>query len=174
MPQAIKGLKQLADLARGQALAGVLHANSQFPGIVGIDRKAHAAAVAVVLDGVGEQVDQCLLQAGSVSVHQAQRWHVLEMKADATALGVNLDHGLALQQYAGHRHTLHQQLHLARFDNGQIENFIDQLQQVPARFQNLIQAALLPRCGGRVAGIHQLRKAQNGRERCAQFVAHAR
>ena len=176
MPKSVEGLKQLADFFRCQAAAGVFDADAQAPGAVGLvggEGKLNAAPLSVVLDGVGQQVDERLFQSGRVSVHIGQRWRLLELQSDATALRFHFDHCLALQQYRRNRHVLHLELQLARFDDGQVQDFIDQLQQIPAGFENLLQAALLPRRGHRVAGLQQLRKAQNGGKRRAQLVAHA-
>ena len=174
LPKPVERLKQLPDFLRRQAVASVFNANAQALGVVGVEHHLHATAYGVVLDGVAQQVDQRLLQAGAVRVHMGQGGRLLEFHADAASPRVHLDHRFALQQDAGHRHVLHVQFQLARFNHRQVQNFVDQLQQVPAGFQNLLQAALLPRRGGRVARIQQLRKTQNGGERRAQLMAHGR
>ncbi len=65
------------------------------------------------------------------------------------------------------------ELHLARLDLGQIEDVVDQVEQVPAAPQNVLDMALLILPEGAEAGIEeQLREADDGVERRAQLVRH--
>ncbi len=68
---------------------------------------------------------------------------------DAALLALRLDHGLALRHHFGERGRLERQRQLARLDLRQIQNFVDQLQQIPAGVQNLIDAGGLRSRGRR-------------------------
>ena len=132
LPQPIEGLKQLGDLGGGQARTGVFDTDSQMPGVVGIEGEAHAAALPVVFDGVGQQIDQRLLEPGSVSMHIDHCRRFFKIKVDAAPIRIHFNDRFALHQQRRNRHALHHQLKLARLDHRQVQNLIDQLQQVPA------------------------------------------
>ena len=93
--------------------------------------------------------------------------------AYATRVGQRPDHGLAFAQHAVQRRRLHRQRQLARLDQREVQNLIDQIQQVPARLQYLANAALLRRGGRRRTGFNQLCEPEDGRQGRAQLVAHA-
>jgi hypothetical protein len=63
--------------------------------------------------------------------------------------------------------------HAARFDLGEIENFVDQAEEVLGRGEDAVE--ILHRCGvAAIFGVflQHLRIADDGVERGAQFVAH--
>ena len=97
---------------------------------------------------------------------------------DTTAVGgcsfeMHVHHALALAHHFFHRHRFLRHRHLSRFDPGQVKDFVDQLQQMPAGLQNLADAFLLAGRGRRGVGLHHLGKAENGVERRSQLVTHA-
>ena len=93
--------------------------------------------------------------------------------ADAALLRLRLDHGLAFAHDLGQRDRLQRQRQLARLDQREIEDFVDQLQQVPPRLENLVDASLLRGRRRRRAGFHELGEAEDRAERRAQLMAHA-
>ena len=83
-----------------------------------------------------------------------------------------------IRQLEGLRHDLvdrdgHEgQLQVPRLDPGDVENLVDEVEQVASRTQNVVHGIGL--LTGKVVHLQQLREPQNGVERGAQFVAHAR
>ena len=72
-----------------------------------------------------------------------------------------LDHGVAVVQHLGQRHRLGHKGQATRFDQRQVQDFVDQAKQVPAGFKNLVHALLLRPSRRRRARLQQLRKAQH-------------
>ena len=99
--QAVEGLEQLLDLLRRQPGPGVAHADAD--GIFRALRASHRnrATRLVVLDGVEQQVDQHLLDAGPVGIDVGCRVNTREGHADAALLRLRLYHGAALQHDLG-------------------------------------------------------------------------
>ena len=62
--------------------------------------------------------------------------------------------------------------HLARLDTGQVKYFVDQAEQMAAAANDLFHLALGAFGQGLTAVLQQLGKAQDGVQRCTQFVAH--
>ena len=129
----------------------------------------------VVLDGVGQQVEQHLAQPRAVAQHlQVQR-----AQLEAHPL-------LRLQRPQQRQRALHQRPQryrlqrdgdLAAFNAGQIQHVVDEAQQVLAGRADVVQPALARQRRRVVAGLvgdQQLRKTQHGVQRRAQLVAHAR
>jgi len=66
-----------------------------------------------------------------------------ETHADAAFVGLRLDHGPAFEDDFDQGNRLVRQRDLARFDQGKIEDFVDQFEQIPAGLENLVDAAFL-------------------------------
>ena len=79
----------------------------------------------------------------------------------------------SIAEHFGQRHRLQRERQPPRFNQRQIQDLIDQVQQVPARLEDLVNAALLRHCGRGVSRFDQLGKPEDGAKRRAQFVAHA-
>ena len=103
------------------------------------------AADLVVLDRVRQQVDQDLLQPGAIGLDEQRVVEARKGDADAALLRLRLDHGPAFVHHFGQRDRLERQRQLARLDQREIEDFVDQVEQVPARLEDLVDAALLRR-----------------------------
>ena len=142
----------------------------------------YAAPFAVVLDGVGQQVEQGLAQACGVGLHvQIQR---AQFDFHATQLLQRPQQGQGLLHQRRQRHGLQGDAHFATFQRRQVQHVVDQAEQVFAGVVDVLQALLpllppllfLRRRGGRLTLIvqQQLRKPQHGVEWGAQFMAHAR
>ena len=173
LPEAVERLEQLRELLRRQARAGVPDADAdairRARGALHDDR----AARLVVLDRVEQQVDQDLLDPGPVGFDEAGDLEARKGHADAALLRLRLDHGPALEHDLDQRDRLPRQRHLARLDQREIEDLVDQLQQVPAGLEDLVEASLLRGRRRRRAGFHELGETEDRVERRAQFVAHA-
>ena len=63
--------------------------------------------------------------------------------ADAALLRLWLDHGLAFAHHFAQRCRFRRQREPSRLDLREIEDFVDQLQQIPSRMENLIDAGRL-------------------------------
>ena len=133
----------------------------------------HLALGLVVFDRIRQEIDHNLLEPCLIRPNKAGLIKLGKSQNDASFLGLRLHHGVAFGQDFWQVHRLQRQRHFAGLDHGKVQDFVDQLQEVPTRLQYLGDAFLLRirgrwRCRG-----HQLRKPQNGIEWRAQFVAHA-
>ncbi len=137
-------------------------------------RNGDRAPLPVVLDGVGQQVQQDLLEPLEVGAHGTVTDPGLRrQESHAGLVGQGLDH----PQHFSHHLA---QIHFLRgnhsrppgLDAGDVEDLVNQGQQVPASLDDLLDAFAL-----RVTqGVHfqQLAEAQDDVQRGAQFVTHAR
>ncbi len=92
---------------------------------------------------------------------------------DAALLSLRINHGPALQHDLGQRDRFVRKRCLARLDQRQIENLVDQFQQIPSGLENMFKVALLGGRGRRCAGFNELCETENRVEWRAQFMAHA-
>ena len=164
-PQAVKGFKQLGQLVRAQAFARVGHADAQTAARAGFDADLDAATRPVVLDGVGQQIDHHLLEPHGVCHHPHRLLHLGKLQINALLFGMRLGQVATFAQQLGQRQGLQMQSQLARFNQGQVQNLVDEFEQVPAPGQNPVDIALLQWRGRRRAGFKQLRKADDGVQR---------
>ena len=169
----IEGLEQLGQLLWCQAGPGIAHADANQIGAAHLAFHGDAAARPVVLDGIEQQVDQHLLDPGPVGAHKARCLEARKDHRDAALLRLRLDQGAAVEHHLGQRHRLVRHRYLARLDQREVEDFVDQFQQVPAGLQDLVNAFLLANRWCRRAGFHQLGEPQDGVQRGAQLMAHA-
>ena len=175
--QAVEGLEEVSQLLVRHATPGVGHPQ-QHRRPTAQRFHPHAAPGLVVLDGVGQQVQQHLPQPGGVGQHvQVQ---CAQRDVQRLAWWLNLKrrhHRQRLLHQRLQRHRLQRDAHLTAFQRRQAQHVVDQRQQVlpgvadvfqpaPPRRRCLVTAALF--------GQQQLGKAQHRVQRCAQFVAHAR
>ena len=58
---------------------------------------------------------------------------------DAAFLRLRFDHGLTFEHDFGQRHRFSRQRQLAGLDHREIEDFVNQIQQIPSCFENLVQ-----------------------------------
>ena len=93
--------------------------------------------------------------------------------SDAALLPLRLDHGLAFQHHFGQRRRFQRQRQLAGLDLREIQDFVDQLQQIPSRVENLVDAGRLGGRWRRGIGVDELGEAEDRIERRAQLMAHA-
>ena len=127
----------------------------------------------VVFDRVGKKVDENLLQPGPVGIDKARDVELGKGHFDAALLPLRLDHGLAFEHDFGQRRRFPRQRQLAGLDLREIQDFVDQLQQIPSRVENLIDAGRLGGRWRRGIGIDELGEAEDRIERRAKLMAHA-
>ena len=96
------------------------------------------------LHRVAEQVDDDLLEAELVGLHQADVVGHLHGELDAVLHGSLADDRDGVVQGGGHREDCRLQPHLARLDLGQVQDLVEQLQQVSARAVDVAEVLLLP------------------------------
>ena len=165
----LKGLLQCS-LVDTQAVVGhPQHGPSAFS--LGLD--AHQPARSVVLDGVGEQVQQHLTQPHRVAQHMEVERAELDLYLPILgAGGYQRQRGL---DQAGPVHRLQYHPHLADLAAREFEHIVDQRQQVPPGVVHMGQPARPLGSIDTVAGLaQQLSKAQHCVQRRAQFMAYAR
>ena len=146
LSEAVERLEQLCEFFRGQSFAGIAHTDTYALRGVRAARHFDRSAHAVVFDRVGKQVDENLLYPSAIGIGKVRAIEHRKAHADAAFLCLRFDHGLAIEQHFGQRHGFQRQRQLAGLDQRKIEDFVNQLQQVPSRLENLVDAGLL---GGR-------------------------
>ena len=156
------------------ARAGVLDIDPQH--VVGGDRAVHMdlPAVPVVLDRVGQEVEEDLLQPPAVGAHHEVR-RVAETKVHVQLFRHARDQWHAFLQRVAWVHVADLHRKAAGFDFREVENLVNQAQQVLAAGIDLLDIASVFRAQlGLGVEFEQLGEAENGVERRAQFVAHRR
>ncbi|MNM78965.1 hypothetical protein D3C81_908850 [compost metagenome] len=173
LSQAVKRLEQFGHLRLVQSLARVADGDAHVLRIGLRNFQLHLAVRAVVLDGVRQQIQQHLLEARMVGPDR-QRLAGRKNQVDMTLLRLLFHHHAHFLDQRGQRHRFHRQAQAARFDLGQVEDFIDQGEQVAPRGDDVLHEGALLR-HGRGQGFvgQQLGKAEDGVQRRAQFVRHA-
>ncbi len=172
-PQALEWRKQLAFTARLDARTGVAHLYAQPVAFHLLGRDGDRAGVAVVLDGVGDDVEENLFEPLLIGQHVT-----LPVARDLVA-----DHNIAarchgrqqvqrlLNGRADH-HGFGRNRQASGFDARDLQNFVDQPEQMLPGLENLPDGLALIAIEG--SHLQQLGEAQDGIQRGAQLVAHAR
>ena len=143
-------------------------------GLAGAGRLAgngNGSAGAVVLDRVGDQVDQDLPQPLPVGADgQAGPWAGL---ADRDrAVGREGSHELAgFLDYRLHGHRLYREAELARFDPGDVDQLVDQGEQVAPGSEDALDG--VPVLAAELGQLQQLSETEDRVQRGAQLVAGA-
>ena len=128
------------------------------------------AAVAVVLHGVGQQVEQDLLEPLAVGVDVAMA-PVRVDQLDLAGLGLGPDEVEALLDHQVQGDRLEGQGHGAGLDPGDVEHLVDELEQVAAALEDLAHGLDLGLV--QLLQLEELGEAEDRVERRAQLVAHA-
>ena len=126
----------------------------------------------VVLDGVGQQIQQNLAQASSVGQHAQGRRSDLQLKIQARRFGLGTDHFGTFAHQPVDLQDTHLQARGLGLQTRPVQQVIDQMGQVLAGREDFIQGLGVLLIIGRLQ-TQQLGKPVNGVQRCAQFVAHA-
>src|SRR5579864_53257 len=123
------------------------------------------------LDGVRQEIDQDLFQAGRIDFNSRQTGSKAGIDPEALLLCQRTD---AVQHPLNERRkldALHHQFHLSRLDLAQVQDLIDQSEQRLAALVDLQDVLLLLVAQRAVDAVKQdLRKTDDGRKRRAQFV----
>ena len=122
------------------------------------------------LDGVREQVGQDLAQFERVAAHHVRQQHQFERQFESFCL-----RGLGKHQHGVFNQCAQIEFdrlagHVSRFDLGEIEDVVDDVEQVPARA--LHRFGELARLKVQLAAQQQLRHAQHAIHGGADFMAH--
>lgn len=130
-------------MLRGDAAARVPHAEPAAAGLVGREHEdPHLPALLVVLDRVGEQVEDDLLEARAVRAHDTSLESRL-VKLDPTRLGQGTHQRQAFPHQLRELHRFQRQVDPTRLDPGQVQYLVDQAEQVLSSLEDLVQAVLL-------------------------------
>jgi hypothetical protein len=128
-------------------------------------------AIAVVFDGVGDQVVAPVRGRGG-RYPRRQRAGFGDEDADSARAGHRREGGGRGADGGGRVDHSDVQFEPTRLDARQVEHVVDQVQQVAPGVQHMLQPALLRRGQGRiVVQRHQMREAQNAMQRRAQLMA---
>ena len=161
---------QLGDVVLGDADAGILDGDFH---VAARTRQMHvdAAAVAGELHGVGEEIEEHLLQRAAVGLqHQMLRPVAIERDV---ALGGGLAHHLhAVGDDVGEIHIADIERHAAGLDLRHVEDVVDHLQQIGAARIDIAGIFLIFGMTERSEQslLHHLGEADHGIERRAQLV----
>ena len=124
------------------------------------------------LDGVAQQVDEHLAQLALVAMHlHGHLCAALQLHMQALGLGTQTENFGHIVQQQVQVEIRQVELQPPGFDFGQVKDVVDQAQQVLAAAGNGVNLLLLVRIQCLVA-LQNLRKTDDGVERCADFVAH--
>ena len=168
-----EGLEQLGDVFLPDADAGVR--NGDLDEIPVKDRTyLHGAGGRGELDGIGEQVEQDLLQFPLVG-RQADLGlrRDLQRQLDAALDRLLPQHAHGAFQGFPQREAAQVELHLARLHLGEVQDVVDQGEQVPAAGKDVVDVFLLLFVDDAEHLVLQhLGEADHRIERGAQLVAH--
>ncbi len=99
LPQPVERLKQLRQFLCRQPFTTVAHTHPHSPGGGALGADGGAAVGFVVLDGVGEQVDQHLFEPGAVGTDKAVRVNRFKLQRDPSLLRLRGHHGFTVLQH---------------------------------------------------------------------------
>ena len=167
----VERFEQVRELLGGEAAAGVAD-EQRHEGLSRTRRECDLALRPVVLDGVGQQVDEHLAQARRVGEH-ATRCR-LQLQMDLVLRRERFDERQRLGENLIQHDGLQVKLEPSRFETGQVERVIDQRQQVFAGRANMAQMRGLLVAQRVVTVLQQLGEPQHRVQRRAQLVAHSR
>ena len=128
-----------------------------------------------VLDAVGEQVEQDLVELRGVGPHRRQLGGQEGRDADALVLGARFDHRQDVEERGAQVDGLEVELELAGLDLRQVEDVVDQVEEGLAVGEDALDEPLLllVELAGHAAEEH-VAVADDRGERRAQLVTHGR
>ncbi len=165
----LEGGEELGDRILGDAVAGVGDLDPHRPVLDTPGADHDIAAAAVVLDGVGDQVQQYLDQALAVGLDVEADVDRPLPHAHGGRRGRRADQRLGLREHVGHLDRLEGETQVAALDPREVEQIVDDRQQVPAGAEHLgerLALALLDQ-----VAIEQLAEAEDRVQWRAQLVA---
>ncbi len=171
--EAVERLKQFLEFFSRDTAAGIAHADPNALVGAALADYVNLPTVTVVLDRVGQQVQEHLFQPDRVR-HDVEAGELvgLEIQVDFALLRQRRDPVHAVGENLLQRNRLERDVGLAGLDPRQVENLVDQRHQVLAGaidFGRVGEVLLAERL---IVG-EQLRETHDCVQRGAQFVAHA-
>ena len=118
-------------------------------------RHDHLAAFLGELDGVGEQVEQDLLQPPRIGDDRRQLGRERSSEHDARALGQRLQAADAILDDLRHFDRGEIQLELAGLDLGDVEQIVEQRQRIEPALMDVLDIALVARVADRSEALLQ-------------------
>ncbi len=136
-------------------------------------RHDHLAAFLGELDGVGEEVEQDLLEPPRIGDDGRQIWCERGPEHDARALGERLQAAGAILDDLGHVDRGEIELELAGLDLGDVEQVVEKRERVEAALMDVLDIAFVALVADRAEPLlqHQLGEADDRVERRAHLVA---
>ena len=171
--QALEGAEELLEVVGSDACAGVGHCHPHRSAFRLGDRDPHGATFPVVLDRVGDEVEQHLLQAQRVDKRASARgFRVCLLETDAALCRERLCEREDLVDGLADLDRLDREGDPPGLDPGDVEQFVDESQQVLATAQDVPR----PLAFLFVRGVtpEDLRESEDRRQRRSQLVAHVR
>ena len=133
----------------------------------------HPAVVGRELDGVGQQIDDDLLDRPAVGDDRYRAFDV-GFEREVLVVGAPGHHAQRFRQRLRQVERLHVELHAAGLDLRHVQDVVDHFEQIVAAGENVVAVFLVFLRPERSehAAFHDLGKSDDGVERGAQFVAH--
>ncbi len=156
---------------RGDARSGVGHGDAQPLVDDPLADDMDTAALAVVLDRVGQQVGQDLPEPLAVSEHIAVTGARRVHQQDAVLVGKGADQVDRLGHDVADADGLQRQRQPSGLDRGDVHDLVDQPEQVLGGGEDVAQAVAL--LALELVQLQELGEAEDGVEWSAQLVAHA-
>ena len=166
-------MEQQLQLFRGHACARVGDRDTQPARRNALETNRHSALRPVVLHGVREEIEEDLREPLTIREHGLIAHRVRPNVEGNGALQCERLHEIddALHDIFD-RHWLGRQREPTRFDAGDVEHFVDEIEQMLAAVENLPHGLGL--LATEVSQFENLSEAEHGVERRSQVVAHAR
>ena len=173
MPALAKAFEYAAMIFRPDADAGIAHAECDAPIGLAAGETGDLSAAGREFDRIGQQIDHDLADRAFIGAQAGQILSDLGNQGDACLLRLDHHHRDGIGNHVGKVHLVVAQHHAPRLDLCEVQNIVDQGQEVVAGAVNVtaIFGVLLDGIA-EGAGFDDFRKAQNGVQRRAQFVAH--
>ena len=163
-PQPLEGHKEPGHLVGTQARAGIAHQQTQPLARLLCAGQRDLAPVAVVLDGVGDQVEQDLLEplliGQDVPCRSGRSCNLVDelnvpRRGQRTRQVQHLPHAL------GHVNGLDGQRHVSGFDARDIQHLVDELEQMASGFEDIADPLVV--LGAEVAHLQDLARSPGWR-----------
>ena len=170
-PQTLEGSEDQLQLFRCDAGAGIVHVDPH-PTLGGfLDGEIHQASLPIVLDRVGKEIQEHLLETLTVAHHEAGgETGRPTREADVFSGGQGGDQVEALPDHLGDRHRLDGDGQPALLDSCDVQHFVDEVEQVPPPLEDMLDALAL--LGAQGVHLEQLGKPKDGVQRSPQLMAH--
>ena len=138
-----KGTKSRSMASAGDAQPGVGDLDAQPAAGHRLAVQVDAAALAVVLDGVGQQVEQDLLEPLAVAEDVGGAGHVRAGQHDVVRVGQRPDQADRLGGHVGQGDRLERQRQPPGLDGGDVQDLVDEAEQVPRPREDVAQVVAL-------------------------------